>query len=321
MTSQQIEYVLTLAQLRSFSKAAQKLYVTQPSLSQYIMSIERQLGTALFDRSTSPISLTRAGEAFVRSAEKIRTIEENLRNELADLEKLKRGTLRIGASSFRASCLLAKSIYAFCDSYGGIEVSVTEGSTDEIKALVRGGELDVAVGTGSFDPKHFHTEELADERLYVAVPQNSPINEKLAFNRLEARDIAQGSLHFLKAGQVSISEFADMQFVTAADGEFSQERLERICEESGFAPGIKLTVRTIESVFAFVNAGVGIALIPDTLIRFGNLSSQPCYYAVDSRLAEDKILLISKKNGYFSEAAAQYSLTLKKLVDIGTWRI
>ena len=63
MTPQQIEYVLLVAQLRSFSKAAQKLYITQPSLSKYIINIERQLGTEIFDRSTTPISLTAAGEA------------------------------------------------------------------------------------------------------------------------------------------------------------------------------------------------------------------------------------------------------------------
>ena len=106
MTSQQIEYVLAVAEQRSFSKAAQKLYVTQPSLSQYVMNIEKQLGVQLFDRSTSPIRLTQAGEAFVRSAEQIKVIEDNLMNELSDIAEIKSGSLKIGASTFRASCLL-----------------------------------------------------------------------------------------------------------------------------------------------------------------------------------------------------------------------
>ena len=107
MTSQQIEYVLAVAEQRSFSKAAQKLYVTQPALSQYVMNIEKQLGVQLFDRSTSPIRLTQAGEAFVRSAEQIKVIEDNLMNELSDIAEIKSGSLKIGASTFRASCLLS----------------------------------------------------------------------------------------------------------------------------------------------------------------------------------------------------------------------
>ena len=113
VNSQQIEYVLTLAEQRSFSKAAQKLYVSQPSLSQYIINLEKQIGTSLFDRSTSPVRLTTAGEAFVETARQIKALEDNFTNRISDLENLRTGSVRIGASSFRSSCMLARSIAAF----------------------------------------------------------------------------------------------------------------------------------------------------------------------------------------------------------------
>ena len=116
-TSQQIEYVLTLAEEKSFSKAAQKLYVTQPSLSQFIKNLEKELRVPIFDRSTSPIRLTPAGEAFVNAARKIKAIEDELNQQIADLTNLNTGDLRIGTSPFRASCLLPKSIAKFQELY------------------------------------------------------------------------------------------------------------------------------------------------------------------------------------------------------------
>lgn len=321
MTSQQIEYVLTLAHYKSFSKAAQKLYVTQPSLSQYILGIEKQLGTSLFDRSTSPIRLTEAGEAFVQTAKKIKALEDNLTNELADMTHLNRGSLKIGASSFRASCLLARSIATFCNTYQGISVSITEDDIDQLKTMVKDGELDVIIGTGNFDNKYFHTEELATERLYLAVAINNPINDRLKEFRLEHADIKNRTLNYLKAKPIDLIEIAGQPFVSADHGEFGSTILTSICQKSGFEPNIVFKVKNLETVFSLLTANLGVSLIPDTLIRFGNVMSHPYYYMLDDTISLNTISLVSRKSGYFTNAATEYCLTLKKLVDIGTWRV
>lgn len=320
MTSQQIEYVLAVAEQRSFSKAAQKLYVTQPSLSQYVMNIEKQLGVQLFDRSTSPIRLTQAGEAFVRSAEQIKVIEDNLMNELSDIAEIKSGSLKIGASTFRASCLLSKSVAEFCSEHRGIEVSITEENTEQLKEMVKNGELDLFIGTGIYDSRYFHTEELAAERLYLAVPESNPINERFRDRMLSGGDICSGSLKTLTVQPVDLADFADEPLVCAKYGEFGLEFMNGICEKYGFKPKTDLTVRTVETAFSFVAAGLGISLVPDTLIRYGNILSHPCYYALDSDNVSSEIYLVSRRSGYFSKAAVEYCLTLKKLIDIGTWR-
>ena len=121
MNSLQIKYVLTVASLKSISKAAKKLHVTQPSLSQYIQKIEKQLGFTIFDRSISPLKLTEEGEILIDTANKIQSLEDNMINKISDIANLKTGNLKIGSSSFRASCLLSKSISEFKKSYPGIE--------------------------------------------------------------------------------------------------------------------------------------------------------------------------------------------------------
>lgn len=321
MTSQQIEYILTIAKMRSFSKAAQSLYITQPALSQFVIALEKQLGVTLFDRSTTPISLTSAGEAFVASAEKIKLIEESLRSELADIADLKSGTLKIGTSTFRASCLLSKSIAQFCKVYKGINVSITEGSIPQLKNMVRDGELDVCIASGSFEPNLFHTEELADERLYLAIAQSNPVTAELEQYCLSASDIIDGSMKFMRAQPVPLEIVREQPFIGAANDEFSSERVSAICEQSGFTPSFRLMVKSLETVFSLVNNGLGISMIPDTMIRFGNISSYPCFYMLDKALSTGSIQLVSRRNSYYSKAAKQYCLILKQLIAIGTWRI
>lgn len=320
MNSQQISYVLAVAELQSFSKAAERLYVTQPSLSQYIQKLETQLGMQLFDRSITPIRLTEAGRAFVECAEQIQSIELTLQNRLADIRDVRAGSLKIGASSFRASCLLARSVAEFRRCFEEIHITIAEGEPAELSEQIRRNELDVFIGTGTFDRRVFHTEELAAERLYLAVPQDSPLCEKISDTLLTAEDIRTNTMKALTAPPVELSALADETFVFADSGEYAEDRLRPWLADAGLVPRSTLRVHTLETLFSFVNAGFGIAFVPDSMIRFGNYARQPFYCAVDIPQMETQILLVSRKSGYFSRAAQEYCLLLRRLVDIGTWR-
>lgn len=320
MTSQQIEYVLALAQQGSFSKAARSLSVSQPSLSQYIMNVENQVGATLFDRSSSPIKLTAAGEAYLRSAMQIKAIEENLRNELADMADLKTGTLRVGATIFRASCMLPRSIVAFCHNYPGIKVSVTEDSSQSLLEKVLSGEIDVFVGTGTYDRKLFDAEPLAEERLLLAVPADSPLNEVFAGSALTAEDISSNSMKYLTTAPIDLKLVGNERLVVCEYGEFSADMVEEMCVKGGLTPNFALRVHSVETAFAFVKAGFGAAFVPDSMIRFGNYAAHPNYYPLPDAVAKTDISLVYRKSGYLSKAAQEYGLLLKKLVSIGTWR-
>lgn len=321
MTSLQVEYVLTLAEMRSFSKAAQKLYITQPSLSKYISTIEKQIGTTLFDRSTTPISLTPAGEAYVEAAQRIAAIEQGFMNRISDFQKLETGSLRIGASTFRTSFLLAKSISKFCNEHRGIQVSIADDNSEQLKEMLKNGEIDLLIGTGRYNIREYDYEELATERIYVAIPQNHPLGDVLAESRLTYEDIRTSSLRCLKAKPIDLKLVEDYPFVISTRGEFGENSISDLFRYYDFQPNIALRVRTVEAAFSFVESGFGISIIPDTLVRFGNFASHPYYYPLDPEHSTGSILLVLRKNAYLSLAAKEYCLTLKQLVDVGTWRI
>ncbi len=314
MNSQQIEYILTVASLRSFSKAAKKLYVTQPSLSQYIMKTEQRLGFAIFDRSSNPITLTQEGEIFVEYARQFQSLEESLNNRLSDMQNLKSGTLKIGASSFHASYLLAKSIARFNELYNGVEITVTEENDARLLEMVRNGELDVIISAGSYDPALVHTEKLAIERFYLAASSESELAKRLCDYTITAEDIRTDSMRLLTTEEVSFDLLKDTSFIAADFCDF-------IFKNAGVTPKAALRVRSVETLFSFVNEGLGAALIPDTLIRFGSQSKHPVYFPLDAKISERTISLCSRANGYLTKAAKEYCLILKQLIDIGTWRV
>lgn len=320
MNTQQLTYVLAVAECRSFSKAAEKLYVTQPSLSQYIHGIEKQLGMKLFDRTLTPIRLTDAGELYVEWARRLLAMEEGMVNALNDLMEMGSGSVELGASSFRIRCLLAKSIAVFHERYPAIRLSIREAEMGTLRELLLSGTLNFAIGTGQFDHKQFHVEPLAEERLYLAVSPRNPICESLPQPLTEAQ-IRQQDTVLLRCEEVSFEQMQDSSFVAAMEGEYDLESLSDVCRKCGFIPKIGFRVETIETVFSFVCANMGIALLPDSLIRYGNFKEHPNYYMLPDSIGESSISLISKRNAYLPKAAAAYALLLKQLVDVGTWRV
>jgi len=320
MTPSQIEYMLVLAQERSFSKAAKRLSVTQPSLSQLIQNLEGQLDVQLFDRSTSPIRLTQAGEIFVDAALKMKLEENNMQKRLSDLQELKTGTLKIGTSPFRASCLLSKSIAEFQKQFSGVTVSVVEDDIQQLEAGIMNGTLDLVICLSPAASNNFHIEELATEKVYLALAKENPLNETLKEFRLISEDIRVNSTRLFQTQAVPLEKFINERFIMLEHSEYETGLLTSLWEKNSQPCGT-LSTKHVETAFSFALTGLGAALIPDTYIRFGNILSHPYYYEIDDKRTENTIVLISKRNSYLSKAAKEYCLILKQLIGIGTWKV
>ncbi|WP_438432670.1 LysR family transcriptional regulator [Gorillibacterium sp. sgz500922] len=319
MTEQQIRFFLTLVEEKSFSKAAKKLYVTQPSLSQFIMKMENQIGAKLIDRSSSPVKLTAAGEAYHQAVLQTKAIQESLKNQISDLENLKLGTLRIGTTPFRGSTLLSQSVRQFHREYAGVSIAIFEGSVEDVLEGVLTGELDLGIASGTFDEQVFHVESLAVEKLYLAMASQNPLSERLADYRLTAEDISAPTLRLLQAPECGIETFRDEPFVLFEHGENISRLTSKLLAEAEVQPRISIRTGNLHTVMSFVLAGMGVALIPDSFIKYGNLMNHPSYFSLKSRFVQNEICLIVRKNRYLTKAAVIYSQILKELISSGTW--
>ncbi|MEN6314888.1 MAG: LysR family transcriptional regulator, partial [Clostridiaceae bacterium] len=147
MDFRQLHYMLKVAEEKSFSKAAKKLYISQPSLSQYISNVEQQLGVRLFDRTTNPLTLTYAGELYEETAKNILYLKDQLLSQMDDIANLQRGHITIGISPFRSTYFLPTILPLFKKNYPGIDVSLAEGTMAELLELAINGATDFSIMT------------------------------------------------------------------------------------------------------------------------------------------------------------------------------
>lgn len=165
-----MEYVLAVAELRSFSKAAQRLYVTQPSLSQYIIKTERRLGYTLFDRSVNPIELTKEGEIFVDYAKRFRRLEQNMSEEIKKLRVGK--VVRIGTQRGILKNYFSDKLARLIADRPDITVQITEDSAQALADKLLSGSLDIILSRGEEMPE-IKTVGSFSERLCLAVPRRT----------------------------------------------------------------------------------------------------------------------------------------------------
>ena len=171
MTLQQLRYFLAVADVRSFTRAAELVGVAQPTLSRQLKALEDELGAPLVDRGAREgPTLTAAGQAVLPFARRILTDADGARTAVAEIVGLARGRVRVGATPSLCSGVLADVLRVFHEQYPGIALELSEsGSQPLVRSLVR-GELDIAlviVPTSGVDPA-LHAVPLLRERLSVA---------------------------------------------------------------------------------------------------------------------------------------------------------
>lgn len=143
MDFRQLQYLTAVAEHRNVTKAAESLYISQSALSHYIRKTEEELGVQLFDRSTTPISLTYAGKCYIASARRILMENERLMKELREITENMTGVLRIGISRDRASYTMPRLARDFQALYPGIQVDIFTESAQQLREALKTGRIDL----------------------------------------------------------------------------------------------------------------------------------------------------------------------------------
>lgn len=297
MDFRELEYILKVAEERSFSKAAQKLYIAQPSLSQYIQRLEQQLGVQLFDRTTVPLRLTFAGELYVEAAKHIFDLKDQLSQQMQDIANLKRGRLTIGLSPFRSTYIMPKVLPLFHEKFPGIEVTLIEGTSPELEDLAIKGTTDITIMTlPPIQQNLFSYEFIMTEEILAAVPPNHPIIKKLEKRTHDQHPYPGINLSILK----------DEPFILLKQDQKLHHIAANLCRQAGFKPWIILESESIEAAHALAAAGMGITFVPDTLTLFRKVSQYPLYFSIEELDATRELVVAYRKGRYLSKAAHEF---------------
>jgi DNA-binding transcriptional LysR family regulator len=246
VTLQQLAYFVAVADVRSFTRAAESLGVAQPTLSRQLRALEDELGAPLVDRGgrDGPV-LTPAGEAVLPLARRMLADSESARTAVAEIVGLRSGRVRVGATPSLCIGVLADVLRVFHDKYPDIRLELVEGGSQPlVRSLVR-GELDVAlviVPPAGIDPA-LHTTPVLRERLSVA----SPTSDRSPSSR----------------GSMTVRELARRPLVVPRQGYDVREATLQAYADAGETPRFAVEGGEMDAVLRLVEAGTGVAVVPD----------------------------------------------------------
>ncbi|MEW1911444.1 LysR substrate-binding domain-containing protein [Kitasatospora sp. NPDC085895] len=241
MQLQQLRYFTAVAELGNFTRAAERLHVAQPSLSQQIKALERELGAELLHRSRGATTPTDAGEALLPLARRILADTDSARLAVQETVQLRRGRVRLGAPPSLCVSLLPDVLGAFRVRFPGVDLQVSEGGSGDLVAALGAGELDLAL---------------------IVSPSPGGVLPGLEITPLLHEDLVLVSAEPLPEQAVPVGELRDRPLVMFRTGYALRDATLAACREAGFEPRFAVEGGEMDAVLGFVRAGLGPAVVP-----------------------------------------------------------
>lgn len=229
MNLKQAQYIQAIAECGSLTGAAKKLFVSQPSLSQMLRQVEQDIGLPLFDRSTSPMRLTYAGEKYLRTAKIILAANAELENQLRDIRGETDGRLRLGISVTRGLQVMPLVLPIFTEQYPNVKLELTERGSADLERLLQEGEVDLAMAALESTSRELTYELIEKEEIGILAGCTSAT----------ARRYAPGV-------PISVSQTSGDSFVCLTKGHSSRITQDKLFRQVGYTPHILLETDTLE---------------------------------------------------------------------------
>lgn len=284
MDINQLEVLIAVANERGFSRAADKLYRTQPAISQAIRRLEEEVGEPLFDRSSKDGTLTASGQVLLKYAQQIMNLRRDAKLAVKELKDLQRGKVTLGANEYTVMYLLPViSVYRVRHPHIKIEVKRDLASRIPSEVLKR----DVEIGIVSFRPNDpaLQTVSVATDELALIVAPHHPLAGKKI---------------------VSVRELVVESFIAHNVRSPYRERVVQTFEKHRTPLNISMELPTLEAIKRFVEQGMGVALVPRLAAQAEIERGQVIALTVREMRLERKLYLIYRKGAKLSHAARAF---------------
>ncbi len=258
MELRQLEYFVAVAEEANFTRAAERVHISQSGVSAQVRRLEQELGAVLIDRSARTATLTAAGEAALGHARSALAAARAMRQAVDDVSGVLRGRLEVGMVSGCTMTPLFDALAAFGTAHPGIEISLAEDNSDRLTEHVRAGELDVAlIGAAGDTPEGLEALTIVSERLVAAAPAGHPLT-----GRGDMCTLTQVTAHPL---------------VCMPQGTGVRAVLDAACARRGLAPEIALVASAPDAVADLAQRGLGVAVLSESMAaaQDGRLRAMP----------------------------------------------
>lgn len=242
MELHQLRYVLAVARTSSFTRAAEELFLAQPSLSVQIRKLEDELHVDLFHRLGHGVELTAAGEAFCKQIEPALARLEQARAQAQAVRNMERGQLAIGVLPSVGATILPSVLSGYRGAYPNIEIRLTEHNVSaQLEHMVQNGRLDLAVIRGPWNRSGVTGRLLIREPLLAMLVPG---------HRLACRD------------ELRLEELAGEDFIGMQSGYGLRELMDAVCQRHGFSPRVAVETSQLSVLCGMVGSGLGVSVLP-----------------------------------------------------------
>lgn len=301
-----MNYVYAVYKERSFSKAAESLYISQPALSAMIKKIEGKVGMPLFDRTANPVRLTECGKKYIKTAEKIMDLENEFAYYVGKLHELKTGGLSIGGTYLFSAFVLPPIISQYTKKYPHVKISLFEGHTSQLEEKLFEGELDIIIDNYKLDSKIYKGYEFMEEHLLLAVPKSFSSNKRAAMYQLTVDDVRKNLHTNSTFPGVPLKKFGEDPFVFLRPHNDTRQRVEAICARAGAKLHVSLKLNQLLTTYHLTEFGIGASFISDTVVKSLPPDPNVVYYKLDDPDAVRKVYLYHRKNKYVTRSMVEF---------------
>lgn len=240
-----MQYFVEVVNQKSMTKAAAKLFITQPTISNTIRLLEKELEVTLFNRYKNQIYLTDAGEAFFFQCKEMLKMYENIPNELSNLLELKSGHLKIGIPTIINIRRLIKLISQFHDSYPNVTFQLFENGSKKIENDIYYGDVDMGITVLPTNHKIFSTFTFLEEKLKLVVHKDHPLSGK---------------------NMIDIEDLEHQEFILFNSDFYLNDKIKNICRNYGFNPNIIFETTQWSFIEEMLINNMGICILPEGIL-------------------------------------------------------
>lgn len=302
MDLKKLKYIIAVSEEKNISKAAEKLYISQPGLSKYIITIEEELGIQLFDRKSNPLKLTYAGEKYVKAAKEILSIEQKTNDIINDIKNEKRSKITVGVPLFRGARLLPNVLKHYWSKYPEVEVKVFEATSSDLEKLTLDGRVDFSLIWLPISSPHLEAEKLFTQNLILAVPPGHIFSNGRSVETYKLKN------------DLNLSDCREEPFILLTKGQKLRYFTDCMFKDEGFTPNCILETYNVETAHNMVAAGLGLSILYAADFQSSYASEDPTvYFPVGLGKYYSSIAAVYQNGKYLNNASINFIETVKEI--------
>ena len=302
MDFRELTYVLAIAQHQSITKAAESLYVSQPTLSKFLKSLESELGLRIFRKLGNKYTLTYAGERYVEKARQILQIKSSLERELADISKNNVGVLKVAFPTMRCSYMLPYTLPAFRHLYPNVKVHTYDGQSDELDRKLLSGEADIVFYTEPRTPNpDLEYDTLGEDELLICTCKDHPIG------RFATPNPASRYPH------LDLTLLQDELIIMMLPSQRTGQIFEAISLEEDLHFNNIIYTGNIIAIMELAAAGYGVSFVFETHLRHRTSDRKIDCYSFGTPRTASKFVAAYRKGSYLSVYAQDFIELVRQL--------